>query len=428
MGADQGQSPERRLGLGQPPRCPIFDTAADPPAGQAAIVERNRDHPSPVQSGVILACYNHVQATCDTAQKAPLAGAANVRPTGRRPFLGRLHDRLAPPALTPLSRREVFQTWLLLGIGLLLTSGPVAALVLPSALRRLPAWDTIPLLALPLSWSVPFCFYAARTLAFGMRRTPRLDRIAQSPYLPRVCLEFGYVMFTLPIAACVRLRITPNQLTYASLGVTAVAAGTFAAGRFGFAGWALFLAFMMDAWDGIVARQTHSVSASGAFLDSTIDRYNDIVTFLGIAYYYRSDLLPLLLCAAAMVGSTVVSYARAKGAAVGHDPNVGYMQRHERAVWLGAGAVFSPILAAFVEPGAVHPQFHLMIVALLVVAATSNFTAVWRIRVVMGWLQRKAAQEAAETAARAETAPGASPAPASRPTAPDDTPLEGSTD
>ena len=368
-----------------------------------------------------------MQTSHEIAQQPPITHDEDVGSREGRNLLRRLRDRVVPPGLTPLSRSEVLATWIGLLVGLLLTAGVVAASVLPSALWRLPAWDIIPLLALPLIWSVSFVYYALRTLTFGMRRTPRLDRIAESPYLPRVFLEFGYFMFKLPIAACMKLRITPNQLTYASLGVTAIAAVTFAFGRFGLAGWALFLAFMMDAWDGILARQTRSVSASGAFLDSTIDRYNDIVVFLGIAYYYRNDLLPLLACAAAMVGSTVVSYARAKGAAVGHDPNVGYMQRHERAVWLGAGAVLAPILAAFVEPGVAHPRFHLMIVAMLVVAATSNYTAVWRIRVVMGWLQRKAAQEATAKAAKAEAEAGTGAAPA-KPTEPDDPPLEGSTD
>ncbi|MBI5478809.1 MAG: CDP-alcohol phosphatidyltransferase family protein [Deltaproteobacteria bacterium] len=352
-----------------------------------------------------------MQTTFEIAQKAPLAEPVELGQTAWGRLLHRLRDRMAPPALTPLSRRELLQTTIGLFVGLALTAGLVAAIVLPSALRRLPQWDIIPLLALPLIWSVSFSLYAVRTLAFGMRRTPRLDRIAQSPYLPRVFLEYGYWMFTLPIAVCVRLGVTPNQITYATLVVTAVAALGFATGRFGFAGWALFLAFMMDAWDGIVARATNKVSTSGAFLDSTIDRYNDSVAYLGIMYYYRNDLLPLLLCAGAMVGSTVVSYARAKGAAVGHDPNVGHMQRHERAVWLGIGAVCSPILAAFVEPAAAHPQFHLMIVALLVVAATTNYTAVWRIREVMGWLQRQAEQKAPAATA----APPAAPRPSERP-------------
>jgi phosphatidylglycerophosphate synthase len=347
----------------------------------------------------------------EMAQKPTLAESAATDEPARGRFVHRLRARMAPVGVTPLSKREIVQTCIGLLCGLGLTAGVIAAIVLPSALRRLPQWDIIPLLALPLVWSVSFIFYTVRTLVFGMPRTPRLDRIASSPYLPRIYLEFGYWMFRLPTGACVRLGVTPNQLTYATLVVTVVAALGFAAGRFGFAGWALFLAFMMDAWDGIVARETNQVSASGAFLDSTIDRYNDSIAFLGIMYYFRNDLVPLVLGAAALVGSTVVSYARAKGAALGHDPNVGYMQRHERAVWLGAGAVFSPILAAFVEPGAAHPQFHLMIVSLLVVAAIANYTAVWRIRLVMGWLQRQAAQQAQP--------PAVTPAPLPEPAAAD---------
>jgi len=301
-------------------------------------------------------------------------------------------------------------------VALAVTAGLIVAIAVPSPLRRLPQRDLIPLLVLPLLWSVGFSLFAVRTLIQGMRRTPRLDKIAESPYLPRVFLEFGYATFTVPIAICARLGVTPNQVTYASLGVTLLAALAFGSGRFGLGGWALFFAFMLDAWDGILARKTNRVTTWGAFLDSTIDRYNDLVVFLGIAYYYRNDPIPALICAVAMVGSTVVSYARAKGAAVGHDPNVGYMQRHERAVWLGTGAVLAPIVAAFLEPQAAHPRFHSMIAVLFVVAITTNITAIWRIRVVMRWLMG----QATATSNGNGTRPSVSKE--------DTTPLEGKTD
>jgi CDP-diacylglycerol--glycerol-3-phosphate 3-phosphatidyltransferase len=331
-----------------------------------------------------------VRTTFDMTHPGGRPEVAHPDGTAWGRLLRRVRACLAPPSLTPLSRREVLHAVVGLSVSLGLLAALVAAMVLPSALRRLPLTDLVPLLGLPLLWAVCFTAYGVRTLVFGMPRTPRLDRIAQSPYLPRIFLEFGYAMFTLPVAACARVGITPNQLTLSSLGLTLVAAVGFGAGRFGFAGWALLLAFMLDAWDGILARLTNRVTPSGAFLDSTIDRYNDVVAFLGILYYYRNDPLPLFLGAAALVGSTVVSYARAKGAAVGLDPNVGYMQRHERAVWLGAGAVFSPILAAFVEPAVAHPRFHLMIGSLLIVALTANLTAVWRMRVVMRGIEAAA--------------------------------------
>src|SRR6185369_4383814 len=168
-----------------------------------------------------------------------------------------------------------------------------------------------------------------------MPRTARIDRIAKSPYMPRIIMEFGYWMFTLPIKVLIKLRVTPDMLTIGSLIVTIVAAFFIGAGSFAIGGWTLFLAFTMDAWDGIIARETGVSSIGGEFLDATIDRYNDLIGFLGFMFYYRNDPIPLALVTLALVGSTLVSYTRAKGEAVGVDPNVGWMQRHERGVYLG---------------------------------------------------------------------------------------------
>src|SRR5439155_12575424 len=136
-------------------------------------------------------------------------------------------------------------------------------------------------------------------------------------------------------------------------------------------------------WDGIIARETNVSSISGEFLDATVDRYNDIIGFLGIMFYYRNDPIPLALATASLIGSTLVSYTRAKGEAVGVDPNVGWMQRHERAVYLGVSAVFAPIFAAFIEGNVAHPRFHLVWLAMAIMAFTTNVTAVWRARFVL---------------------------------------------
>jgi CDP-diacylglycerol--glycerol-3-phosphate 3-phosphatidyltransferase len=256
-------------------------------------------------------------------------------------------------------------------------------------LSRLPAIDLIPLLGLPIFWIICFVYFWIRSAMFGMPRTARIDKIAQSPYLPRLIMEFGYWMFTLPIRAMLRLGVTPNMLTFGSLVVTIASAVAIGLGYFSVGGWTLFLAFMMDAWDGIIARETRVSSVSGEFLDATVDRYNDLIGFLGLMYYYRDDALPLALAAASLVGSTLVSYTRAKGEAVGVDPNVGWMQRHERAVYLGISTVMAPIVAAFVEGPVAHPRFHLVILALAIMAFTTNVTAVWRARVVLGGLRKK---------------------------------------
>ncbi len=136
-----------------------------------------------------------------------------------------------------------------------------------------------------------------------------------------------------------------------------------------------------------MARATNQTSKSGECFDSTIDRYNDLITYLGFFYYYRNDKLALPLVALAMIGSTVVSYTRAKGDAFGIDASVGYMQRHERAVWLGCSTALAPIVAAFLEPEAPHPVYHLVVVVMALMAVMTNITALWRMSVVMNALR-----------------------------------------
>jgi CDP-diacylglycerol--glycerol-3-phosphate 3-phosphatidyltransferase len=247
-----------------------------------------------------------------------------------------------------------------------------------------------------LVWTLPVAFWVLMFVVFlclsavrGVPRTARIDRVARSPYLPRVVMEFGYWMLDAPANACVRLGLTPNMITLLSLLFTLAAAVLFACGRFAEGGWALLIGFMCDAWDGIVARKTNRSSTAGEFFDATVDRYNDLFAFLGLMYYYRNDLLPLVLATGALVGSTLTSYTRAKGEAVGVDPNVGWMQRHERGVYLGIATATAPVVAHFTERGVAHPRFFIVIATLALMAVTANVTAVWRARVVLAGLGKR---------------------------------------
>lgn len=256
-------------------------------------------------------------------------------------------------------------------------------------LGRMPIVDLLPLIGLPLFWVVCFVYFCVRSAMVGMPRTARIDKIAKSPYMPRIIMEFGYWMFTLPIKLLLWLRVTPNMLTIGSLIVTIAGAILLGMGDFSLGGWTLFLAFTMDAWDGIIARQTGVSSIGGEFLDATIDRYNDLIAYLGLMFYYRNDPIPLGLVTLTLIGSTLVSYTRAKGEAVGVDPNVGWMQRHERAVYLGVSAVFGPIVGAFIEGDVAHPRYHTVWLAMAIMAFTTNVTAVWRARFVLAGLREK---------------------------------------
>ncbi|HNO69552.1 MAG TPA: CDP-alcohol phosphatidyltransferase family protein, partial [Pseudomonadota bacterium] len=155
-----------------------------------------------------------------------------------------------------------------------------------SPLWSLPLTVLVPLLGLPAFWIVSFLIYCVKCAIFGMDRTPRIDQVVKTPWLPRIVMEFGYWMFRIPVRICIALGITPNMITFGSMLLTVLAAVAVAIGHFAFGGWVLLFAFTCDAWDGIVARATNNCTASGEFFDSTMDRYNDLFTFLGYLYYY----------------------------------------------------------------------------------------------------------------------------------------------
>src|SRR5204862_1555631 len=109
-----------------------------------------------------------------------------------------------------------------------------------------------------------------------------------------------------------RARIRPNQLTILGLGVSVAAAHAFFQGRLRVGAMLLVVAGLFDFFDGSLARLAGSESAFGAFLDSVVDRYSDLVVLLGIVFYYeRTDQTSgVLLTMATLVGTIMVSYTK----------------------------------------------------------------------------------------------------------------------
>lgn len=133
------------------------------------------------------------------------------------------------------------------------------------------------------------------------------------------------------------LGVTPNALTVAGLLVSVGAAACYVYWRISplmlpAAAGLILLSGLIDAIDGVLARSTGSVSKFGGFLDSVSDRYSDAVVLSGIVYAGLCDLGWGL---AAIVGSLMVSYARARAEAAGVDMiAVGLAERAERMVFL----------------------------------------------------------------------------------------------
>jgi CDP-diacylglycerol---glycerol-3-phosphate 3-phosphatidyltransferase len=147
-----------------------------------------------------------------------------------------------------------------------------------------------------------------------------------------------------------RTRITPNALT--TLGVSLSAAGGVLV-YFEYRGELLFfwlgavlfvVGSLLDILDGALARQSGKGTPFGAFIDSTTDRVGEAVMLGAIALVFARDAREwaLALTIAAIAGSFLVSYTRARAEALGLKGDVGLGSRAERVVVITGGLVFAP--------------------------------------------------------------------------------------
>ena len=174
-------------------------------------------------------------------------------------------------------------------------------------------------------------------------------------------------------------RISPNHLTFIGLLINTAAAVFFGFGNernfvrmFLYAGLVIIGAGIFDMVDGRVARLTDQVTVFGAFFDSVIDRYSDVVLFFGLVVFYArgNRLLYVFLAAFVMATSLMVSYTRARAEALIGSCKVGFMERPERIVLIILGALFE-------RWGAMAP-------VLWILAVISTLTVVHRISYAYG--------------------------------------------
>jgi CDP-diacylglycerol--glycerol-3-phosphate 3-phosphatidyltransferase len=180
-----------------------------------------------------------------------------------------------------------------------------------------------------------------------------------------------------------RVPVTPNQVTVVGLTLTFVAAGLVAFGHLRWAGLALIVAGSFDILDGALARSTQASYPYGAFLDSTLDRYSEGAIYLGLAAYFVTIGGPLqkwlvLATLAALAGSFLVSYVRARAQSLGFTCETGLFARPERVVVTVIGLIFGG---------------YVLYTVVFLLAVVTNFTALQRIREV--WLQGRAQRLAA---------------------------------
>jgi CDP-diacylglycerol--glycerol-3-phosphate 3-phosphatidyltransferase len=176
-----------------------------------------------------------------------------------------------------------------------------------------------------------------------------------------------------------RLGITPNTLTLLGLLLSCITAVVIAQGSLFIGGLLVLFAGIFDMFDGALARAKNAASAFGAFFDSTLDRYSESIILFGLLWYaihaqalQNSFSIPwppgneqawmICLIYIAVVGSLMVSYAKARAEGLGLECKTGLLARPERVVILAIGLITG-----------------MEIWAVLLLAVFSNVTAVERI-------------------------------------------------
>lgn len=195
------------------------------------------------------------------------------------------------------------------------------------------------------------------------------------------------------VRGAVKIGITPNfvttlgmignavgagMLVYSSIngGETAgdAMAGAAIVPDYAMVGWAgvvIIISSIMDMVDGYMARTANLCSTFGAFYDSVLDRYCELLTLSGLAFWFMANGFPwgAVVTFLSLIGSIMVSYVRARAEGLGIECKVGLMQRPERVVITILGmilcGIFSEIWCLYISQG--------------IIALFANITAFHRI-------------------------------------------------
>jgi CDP-diacylglycerol--glycerol-3-phosphate 3-phosphatidyltransferase len=185
--------------------------------------------------------------------------------------------------------------------------------------------------------------------------------------LTEAARKYFRLLYEPPARFISTLGVSPNVLTVFGFLLMVGIAVVLAQGYLFLGGILIIIAALFDAIDGTLARMMGRTSRFGAFLDSTLDRYSEAVIFLGLFIYLsgQNQKIELLLVYATVVGSLMVSYARARAEGIGIPLKDGLFTRFERVFLLVVGLLFNQLT-----------------IVLWLLAIFSNLTAIQRMYLV----------------------------------------------
>ena len=228
----------------------------------------------------------------------------------------------------------------------------------------------------------------------------------------------------------IKAGLTPNMVTTIGLllniGVAIIFISGAEEGRRGdlsYVGWAgalILFAGLFDMLDGQVARLGNMSSPFGALYDSVLDRYSELILFLGICWYLVAMhyFLSSLFAFIGMIGSMMVSYTRARAEGLGIECKDGLMQRPERVIIVGVSALACGIASHWMGGNykivlpdtASFPIFEtisIFTVPVTIMAFLANGTAIGRLRDARRTLKARAAAGNGDGAVAAGNSDGA---------------------
>jgi CDP-diacylglycerol--glycerol-3-phosphate 3-phosphatidyltransferase len=194
--------------------------------------------------------------------------------------------------------------------------------------------------------------------------------------VPAWVKELGRSVLSPVVRGAQALHLTPNAITVIGLLIVAVAAGVLASGQLLVAAVIVAAGSLLDAVDGALARANGGGTDFGGFLDSTLDRSGEGILYIGIAafYLFHADqpAWPVLATLAALVGSFMVSYSRARAEGIGLTAAIGLAPRTERLVLIVAGIALAGLGFAPALIGA--------IIIITVLSLATVIQRIWHVR------------------------------------------------
>ena len=146
-----------------------------------------------------------------------------------------------------------------------------------------------------------------------------------------------------------KTKLKPNTLTFIELAISIGVAYAIVTGYFLLGGVLVLVSGLFDLLDGALARFTKQSTKFGAILDSAVDRISEAAIFCGLLIWYlpkEGATLEIVAIFAALIGSFLVSYIRARAEGLGLECRVGLFTRAERVIVLAVGLLVNQVFIA----------------------------------------------------------------------------------